>query len=126
MKSPSGVPPSASTPKTADQPEQDSYKRRPPFGNRTSTEASDAATTTSALTSQSAALLKALVIAGTKIDSICPNHPRPARTPHPAPAYKGAPAKSIVRSQQIHDGPKPRAATEWRIRLYQIKGRLRA
>ena len=38
VKSPSGVPPSASTPKTADQPEQDSYKRRPPFGNRTSTE----------------------------------------------------------------------------------------
>jgi hypothetical protein len=38
VKSPSGVPPSASTPKTADQPEQDTYKRRPPFGNRTSTE----------------------------------------------------------------------------------------
>jgi hypothetical protein len=38
VKSPSGVPPSASTPKTADQPEQDSYKRRPPFGNRASTE----------------------------------------------------------------------------------------
>ena len=35
---PSGVPPSASIPKTADQPEQDTYKRRPPFGNRTSTE----------------------------------------------------------------------------------------
>jgi hypothetical protein len=30
--------PSVSTPKTADQPEQDSYQRRPPFGNRTSTE----------------------------------------------------------------------------------------
>src|SRR5215216_6343447 len=81
----------ASTPKTADQPEQDNYKRRPPFGNRISTEASDAATTTSVLTSQSAALLKALVIAGTKIDSTCPNHARPARTPHPAPAYKSAP-----------------------------------
>jgi hypothetical protein len=38
VKSRSGVPPSASTPKTADQPEQDSYKRRPPVGNRTSTE----------------------------------------------------------------------------------------
>jgi hypothetical protein len=38
VKSPSGVPSSASTPKTADQPEQDSYKRRPPFGNKTSTE----------------------------------------------------------------------------------------
>jgi hypothetical protein len=37
-KSQSGAPPSASTPKTADQPEQDSYKRRPPFVNRTSTE----------------------------------------------------------------------------------------
>jgi hypothetical protein len=38
VKSPSGVPLSASTPKTADQPEPDSYKQRPPFGNRTSTE----------------------------------------------------------------------------------------
>jgi hypothetical protein len=38
VNSPSGVPLSASTPKTADQPEQDTYKRRPPFGNRTSTE----------------------------------------------------------------------------------------
>ena len=37
VKSRSGVPPSASTPKTADQPEQDSYRRRPPFGNKTST-----------------------------------------------------------------------------------------
>jgi hypothetical protein len=32
------VPPSVSIPKTADQPEQDTYKRRPLFGNRTSTE----------------------------------------------------------------------------------------
>ena len=38
VKSPSGEPPSASTPKTADQPEQDTYKRRPLFGNRTLTE----------------------------------------------------------------------------------------
>ena len=38
VKSPSGAPPTASTPKTADQPEQDTYKRRPLFGNRTSTE----------------------------------------------------------------------------------------
>jgi hypothetical protein len=38
VKSPRGVPPSASTPKTADQPGQDSYKRCPPFGNKTSTE----------------------------------------------------------------------------------------
>jgi hypothetical protein len=30
--------PSVSIPKTADQPEQDTYKRRPLFGNRTSTE----------------------------------------------------------------------------------------
>jgi hypothetical protein len=32
------VPPSVSIRKTADQPEQDSYKRRPLFGNKTSTE----------------------------------------------------------------------------------------
>jgi len=40
VTSPSGVPPSVSIPKTADQPEQDTYKRRPLFGNRTSTEPS--------------------------------------------------------------------------------------
>jgi hypothetical protein len=38
VKSRSGVPPSASPPKTADRPEQDNYKRRSPFGNKTSTE----------------------------------------------------------------------------------------
>jgi len=35
---PSGEPRTVSTRKTADQPEQDTCKRRPPFGNRTSTE----------------------------------------------------------------------------------------
>jgi hypothetical protein len=38
VRSPSGEPLSASIPKTADQPEQDSYKRQPPNGNKTSTE----------------------------------------------------------------------------------------
>ena len=32
------VPPSVSIPKTTDQPEQDTYKRHPLFGNRTLTE----------------------------------------------------------------------------------------
>ena len=36
-KSPSGEPPSASIPKTADRPEQDNRRPRPHFGNRTST-----------------------------------------------------------------------------------------
>ncbi len=86
-KSPSGVPPSASTPKTADQPEQDSYQGRPPFGNTTSTEASDADPTTSALTSQSAALLKALVIAGHQDRQHLPQPPttRPNSPPRAGP-----------------------------------------
>jgi hypothetical protein len=50
VKSPSGGPPSASTPKTADQPEQDSYKRRPPFGNKNSTETLPCASTALAQT----------------------------------------------------------------------------
>jgi hypothetical protein len=84
----------------------------------------DTATTTSVLTSQSAALLKALVIAGTKIDSTCPNHPRPARTPHPAPAYKSAPPSRWCEASRYMTGRKRRAAADCRIRLYQIKGRL--
>jgi hypothetical protein len=31
------------------------------------------------------------MIAGTKIDNACPNHPRCARTRHPAPAHRGPP-----------------------------------
>ena len=38
VKSPSGVPPSVSIPKTANRPEQDNGRPWPPFGNRTSTE----------------------------------------------------------------------------------------
>ena len=50
VMSPSGVPPSASTRKTADQPEQGSYKPRPPFGNGTSTETLPCAATALAQT----------------------------------------------------------------------------
>ena len=50
VKSPSGAPPSASTRKTADQPEQGSYRPRPPFGNGTSTETLPCAATALAQT----------------------------------------------------------------------------
>jgi hypothetical protein len=40
------------------------------------------------LTSQSGHPPEPQVIAGTKIDSGCPNHPRSARTRHPAPAHR--------------------------------------
>ena len=70
-------------PKTPDQPEQHSCRQLRPSGNTTSTEVSPAAaTTTVILTSQSARLLPPHVIAGTKIDSACPNRPRSARTRH--------------------------------------------
>ena len=93
VKSPCGGPPTASTPATHDQPEQHSCRQLRPSGNTTSTEVSPAAATTTSviLTSQSASLLQPHVIAGTKIDSACPNHPRSARTRHPAPAYRSAP-----------------------------------
>ena len=90
VKSRCGGPPTASTPTTHDQPEQDSCRQLRRSGNTTSTEVSPAAatTTTAILTSKSASLLEPHVIAGTKIDSGCPNHPRSTRTRHPAPAYR--------------------------------------
>jgi hypothetical protein len=66
----------AFTPPTHDQPEQHNCRQRRPSGNTISTEVSPAAaTTTIILTSQSARLLQPQVIAGTKIDNACPNHP---------------------------------------------------
>ena len=68
VKSPSGVPPSASTPKTADQPEQDTYKRRPPFGNRTSNGTLPYAAAAQAQTEGNARLVDPLKITSAKID----------------------------------------------------------
>ena len=65
------MPPSASTPKTADQPEQDSYKRRPPFGNKTSTEPLPRAAAPLAQMSGNARLVGPLKIASAKIDIAC-------------------------------------------------------
>ena len=62
------MPPSVSIPKTTDQPEQDSHKRRPPYGNKTSTEPLPRAATPSAQTYRIARLLGSLKIAGAKID----------------------------------------------------------
>jgi hypothetical protein len=69
VKSPSGVPPSVSTPKTADQPEQDSYKRRPPFGNRSSTERLPYAAAPLAQMQGNARLAEPLKITSGKIDT---------------------------------------------------------
>ena len=44
-------------------------------------------------TAQSARLLQPHVIAGTKIDTASPNHPRSARTRHPAPASRSGPRR---------------------------------
>jgi hypothetical protein len=68
------VPPSASPPKTADQPEQDSYKRRPPFGNKTSTETSPSAATALAQMYGNARLVETLKITSAKINIACPHH----------------------------------------------------
>ena len=106
VKSPCGAPPTASTPATDDQPEQDSCRQLRPSGNTTSTEVSPAAATTTSviLTSKRPRLLKPHVIAGTKTDSACPNHPRSTRTRHPAPAYRSAPSKSSVWRHQMVAG----------------------
>jgi AAA domain/Aldo/keto reductase family len=88
VNSPCGGPPTASTPTTHDQPDQHICRQPQPSGSTTSTAASPTAvTTTSVLTSQSAAPLRPHVIADTKIEASWPNHPRSNRTRHPAPAY---------------------------------------
>jgi len=68
------VPPSASTAKTADRPEQDSYKRRPPFGNKTSTETLPCAATALAQTKGIAELVDPFKITSAKIDIACRHH----------------------------------------------------
>ena len=86
VKSPCGGPPTASTPTTHDQPEQHSCRQLGASGNTTSTEVSPAAATTTSVIppSQSGGLLQPGVIAGTKIDSNCPNSRGPPElaTPH--------------------------------------------
>ena len=71
VKSPSGEPSSVSTSKTADQPEQDSYKRPPPSGNRSSTEPLPCAAALLAQMLENAKLLDPLEIANAKIDIAC-------------------------------------------------------
>jgi hypothetical protein len=104
VKSPSGAPQSASTPKTADQPEQHSCRRLPPSGNTTSIAVSPSAPTTTsvALTSKGGGLLQA----GTKIDTACPDHPRPARTHHARRPFRSTAAKLRVWRHQIPAGQK--------------------
>jgi hypothetical protein len=88
VKSPSGVPPLASTPKTTDQPEQDSYKRRPPFGNKTSTEPLPRAAAPLAQPYRIARLLGPLKIASAKIDIACLQRALFVGVSRPGPAGK--------------------------------------
>jgi hypothetical protein len=74
VKSGSGVPPSASTPKTADQLEQNNCRPWPPSGNRTSTENSPYAATALAQTHGNIRLVDPLKITSAKIDIACLQH----------------------------------------------------
>jgi hypothetical protein len=63
-------------------------------------------------------LLPPHVIAGTKIDYACPNHPWSARTRHSAPAYRSAPCQGrVCGASRYVTGRKRRAASKCRIRL---------
>ena len=84
--SPSGVPPSASTPKTADRPEQASYKRPLLFGNRTSTETLPCAATAPAQIQGNARLVDPLQITSAKIDIVSLQHALFVGVPRPDPA----------------------------------------
>ncbi len=86
MNSPSGVPPSASTPKTADQPEQHSHKRHPPYGNKTSTETLPYAVTASVQMQGNAKLADPLKITSAKIDIACLQQTLFVGVPGPGPA----------------------------------------
>ena len=68
------MPPSASTPKTTDQPEQDNCRPWPPCGNRTSTEKLPYAASALAQTQGNARLVDPLKITSTKIDIVCLQH----------------------------------------------------
>ena len=127
VKSPCGGPPTASTPTTHDQPEQHNGRLLPRSGNTTSTEVLPGAVRTSVtLTSQSPRLLLPRVIAGTKIDSACSDHPRSARTRRPAPAFRSLPRQVEVETPNTcGQKARPGAATNYRIRLYQIRLRAR-
>ena len=68
------MPPSASTPKTTDQPEQDNCRPWPPCGNRTSTEKLPYAASALAQTQGNARLVDPLKITSAKIDIVCLQH----------------------------------------------------
>jgi hypothetical protein len=88
VKSSSGVPPSVSTPKTADQPEQNGYKWRPPFGNRSSTGRLPCAAVPLAQMYGDARSLGPLKIASGKIDIACLQHALFVGVSRPGPAGK--------------------------------------
>jgi hypothetical protein len=74
VKSPSGVPPSASTPKIADQPDQDNCRPWPPFGNRAWTEPLPCAATALAQMKGNIRFVSPLKITSAKIDIVCLQH----------------------------------------------------
>jgi hypothetical protein len=98
VKSPSGVPPSASTLKTADQPEQDTYKRRPPFGNRTSNGTLPYAAAAQAQMWGNPRLVEPLKITSAKIDIAGLQHALFVGVPRPAP-----PVSAGTSSRDLHD-----------------------
>ena len=85
-KSPSGVPPSASIPKTADHLVKDSYRWRPPFGSGNSTEQLPCAVICLTQMQRNARLVDPLEITGTKIDIAFPQHQLCIRVSRLAPA----------------------------------------
>jgi hypothetical protein len=86
VKSPSGVPLSASTPRTADRPEQASYKRPLPFGNRSSTETLPCAATAQAQMQGNTRVVDPLQSTSAKTDVVSLQHALFAGVPRPDPA----------------------------------------
>jgi AAA domain len=88
VKSRSGVPPSASTPKTSDQPEQDNCRPRPPFGNRNSTETLPCAAAALVQMEGNARLVDPLEITSAKINIACLQRTLFVGVSRPGPACK--------------------------------------
>ena len=83
------MPPPASTPKTAAQPEQDSHKRRPPFGNKTSTGTLPCAAAALGQTNGNLRLVDPLEMTSADIEIACRHPALFVGVSRPGPACEG-------------------------------------
>ena len=116
MKSRSGEPPTASTPKTADQPEHDNCRPWPPSGNRTSTEKLPYAASALAQTQGNARLVDPLKITSAKIGIVCIQHVLFVRVARPGRACERHCQLKDVADQRLRQARSDGGAEELDVR----------